>query len=180
MSYVKPAVARHITDYFNNQRTITILSQKQWFQLPFLIFWLMSWTFGELAVINDIGLHKLSGEGLFFLIWAAVWTAGGALALLTVLWILLGRETIGVDGRTLNHRRQILGFSWTKRYDTARICNLRAASPLLPRFRQWPGWRSYAVVAFDYGDQTIRIGNSIATAEAQQIIRTLHAQCNAL
>lgn len=180
MSYVKPAAARHITNYFNNQRTIPILSHKQWFQLPFLIFWLMIWTIGELAVVNDIGVHKLSGESLFLLIWAAVWTAGGILALLTVLWILLGREMIVVDGRCLNHRRQILGFSWTKRYDTARIGNLQTASPLLPRFRRWPGWRSYGVIAFDYDDQTIRIGNSIAGVEAQQIIRTLRAQCNAL
>lgn len=180
MSYVKPAVARHTTDYFNNQLTITIPSHKQWLQLPFLVFWLMGWTLGETAAINDIARQGVRGEGLFLLIWIAAWTVGGALALLTLLWILLGRETIGVDGRCLNHQRQILGLSWTKRYDIARIRKLRAASPSLPRSRQWPGWRNYGVIAFDYGSQTIRIGNSIAPAEAQQIIRTLRYQCHTL
>ncbi len=173
MSYVKPAVARHTTDYFSNQLTITIHSHKQWLQLPFLIFWLMGWTLGETAAINDIAHQGMSGEGLFLLIWIAAWTVGGALALLTLLWILLGCETIAVNGRFLIHRRQILGVGLTKQYEIAHIRDLRPALQPLSRSRQWPRWGIYSVIAFDYGAKTVRIGNSIDEAEAKQIVRTL-------
>ncbi len=174
MTYVKPAVARHTADYFGNQLTITIPSHKQWVQLPFLIFWLMGWTFGELAALNDIFQHGFNGGGLFLFVWITFWTMGGVMALLTVLWILFGREIIVVDGRqSFTHRREILGLGWSKTYDPTRIQDLRTAPPSLPRSRQWPGWQNYGVIAFDYGAKTIRIGNSLEEAEAKQIIRTL-------
>ncbi|MCP4429278.1 MAG: hypothetical protein GY803_32745 [Chloroflexi bacterium] len=174
MSYVKPAAARHTAIDFGDQLAIAIPSRKQWFQLPFLIFWLMGWTFGELAALNDIAQRGLNGSGLFLLVWVTFWTIGGAMALLTLLWILLGREMIIMDGRlTLTHRREILGVGRSKNYDLSLIQDLRTVTLSLPRPRQWPGWQNYGVIAFDYGAKTIRIGNSLDEAEAKQIIRVL-------
>ncbi len=174
MSYVKPVAVRHTADFFGNQLTIVIPSHKQWLQLPFLIFWLMAWTFGELAGLNDIARHGLNGGGLFLLVWITFWTIGGGTAVLTILWILFGREIIVINGRhTLTHRREILGIGWSKQYDLSLIQDVRTVTLSLPRSRQWPGWQNYGVIAFDYGAKTIRIGNSLDEAEAKQIIHVL-------
>ncbi len=174
MSTINSISTRHATNYFGQQLIITIPSHKQWLQLPFLILWLMGWTFGELATINDITKHGLNNSSIILLMWIIIWTIGGVTALLSVFWIIFGHEIITVDEhKSLTHHRKILGFGQSKGYDLSLIQDLRAAPSTIPNSRQWPGWQNYNVITFEYDTQTIRIGNSLDDEEARQIIHTL-------
>ena len=179
MATITPAAARHTTNLLGQELTINIPSHKQWLHLPFLTFWLIGWTFGELAAINELVTNRTNAVDLFLLVWITLWTIGGATAWLTILWIIFGREIITTDGQQiLTHRREILGVGQSKEYDLSFVSDLRAAPALLRSANQWRrpafGWQNFNTIAFDYGAKTIRIGNSLDEAEAKQIIRTLH------
>ena len=179
MATITPASARHTANLLGQELTINIPSHKQWLQLPFLAFWLMIWTFGELAAINGLATNGIKADSLFTLVWVVLWTIAGATSWITIFWIIFGREIITTNGqKTFTHRWEILGIGQSKEYDIAFVSDLRATSAHLrnirPKRRSALGWQDFNAIAFDYGSKTICIGNSLDEAEAKQIIRTLH------
>lgn len=88
MTLLQPPAGRaSIRDEPNGLR-IVIPSQKNWFAILFIAFWLCGWAFGEHFAIGQIR----EGKGSLFMIgWLGAWTVGGAWAIYTWLWMVLGR-----------------------------------------------------------------------------------------
>ncbi|MEJ2746364.1 MAG: hypothetical protein P8183_00355 [Anaerolineae bacterium] len=145
-SFITPVLA-----HAGRETIIPIPNHKQWLHFPILIYGLMGWMFGELATVNELNHQGLkNGHGLF-LTWAILWTVGGVLALLDLLWQLVGRQDLVVDPTFLTYRRSLWVLGWTKRYELTRIHNIR----LLPRSQMG---RRISTLVFDYAGQTIQFG----------------------
>lgn len=175
---IKPYSERHTTDDLFDSLRITISSKKQWFQILFIGFWLVGWASGELfaarVLIDGIGF---GGIDLFIIAWLGMWTIGGGFALYTLLWQLLGRETILVSSSGVTTSRSILGLSlFHKKYASKYIKDLRVSASISSNYIY--GWsrssRFYGLggglIAFDYGAKTMTFGIGIDEAEAKQIL----------
>jgi hypothetical protein len=174
---IKPFAARHTTDDLGDMLKITIPSQKQWFQILFIGFWLVGWAFGEVTVLRSlISGNGFGGPSLFMIAWLGGWTIGGGYAIYILFWQLVGNEIIQVSNYAITTSRSILGFGFPKEYSSEYIKTLRVSSS--PSSNDMFGWsrasRFYGVggglLAFDYGSKTVKFGAGIDEAEAKQIL----------
>ncbi len=152
-----------------------------WYARLFLTVWLVGWiTFGFL--VSSWLLRGLPGvlRPIVIVVWAGAALGFGSLC----LWNWLGREVLRVHGPSLAVQKRVLGFGPTRRFDLARIRNLRVdvqptARPLIftaqgadySMFRVW-NWVGGSV-AFEYADHTQRFGINLGEAEAQGIVARL-------
>lgn len=182
MSTILPKAARHQARFTGESLLITIPSRKQWLLVPFLAVWLLFWAFAWLQVVSALfkfPLH-LIGPALFqfgfMAFWLIFWSAGGVFALTTLLWLLVGVETIEVDPRHFHIRRQILGFGRSKRFKLEFVRDLR-----ISQTATWFDgqtyfnsiWRFEGPLTIDYGAKTYRCGSGVDEAEARQIIKLI-------
>jgi hypothetical protein len=174
---IKPFAARHTTDDLGDMLKITIPSQKQWFQMLFLGFWLVSWALGEIAALGGLlSGNGFGGPSLFLIAWLGIWTIGGGFAIYTLLWQLVGNEIIQISDYAIRTSRSILGFGFPKEYSSEYIKALRvSASPSSNDvFGRSRASRFYGLggglLAFDYGAKTVQFGAGIDEAEAKQIL----------
>jgi hypothetical protein len=94
--------------------------------LVFLLFWLVGWTFG--GVVAWLAVPKLgAGGAAFVLFWLCGWFFGECSAICAIAWMLFGHLSLAVTGDELEVRRQLAGFSWLKRYETAHIQEIGVA-----------------------------------------------------
>ncbi len=175
---VKPFSARHTTDDLLDSLKITIPSQKQWFQILFMGFWLIGWAFGEVTVVGSLLSGKgFGGPSLFMIAWLGGWTIGGGYAIYILFWQLAGNEIIEVSNSGITTSRSILGFGlFPKEYSSEYIKALRISASV--NANDVFGWsrasRFYGIgggiIAFDYGAKTVNFGAGIDEAEAKQIL----------
>ena len=175
---IKPYSARHATEDTVDSFRITIPSQKQWFQILFIGFWLVGWAFGEFTVAGSLISGKgFGGASLFMIAWLGGWTIGGGYAMYILFWQLLGSEIIHVSNSGITTSRSILGFGlFPKEYSSEHIKALRVSASVSTN--DMFGWsrasRFYGmgsgIIAFDYGARTVNFGTGIDEAEAKQIL----------
>lgn len=163
LSFMIPALFQRSTSNAGSKLIIPIPRHKQWLHLPILIYWLMGWTFGELAAVNELNRQSYSSKNHLFLAWAILWTAGGVYGLFDLLWQLWGRQTLTIDAACLIHRRRLFGLSWANRYELARIHNIRIMD------QPQPGRFSSSSIAFDYDAKTVRFDPDMDEWEVKQI-----------
>jgi hypothetical protein len=149
---------------------VTVPSPRNLFGLLFLPVWLVGWAFGEISALRALSSGRGEGPGSFLFVWLAFWSLGGAWALLTFLRMLLGKERLELDGEVIRVQHELFGIGRSKEYELRHVQALRVANA-----GQVPvGWRGFApghgAIAFDYGAQTVRIGDGLDEAEAKQII----------
>lgn len=174
---IKPYPARHTTEDMGNALQITIPSKKQWFQIVFLCLWLIGWLFGEMMVAGILLAGNRSGAPVpFLIVWLLGWTAGGAFSVYLLSWQLFGKEIIQVSVQSLIAERVVLGVGFPKEYSAEHVRALRVSA--LANIQMMSRWSrngqfyglSGGWIAFDYGAKTIRFGNGVDEAEAQQIL----------
>lgn len=173
MSRVRPTPSRIQVVHEAGRLLVTIPTARSWVAVPFLTLWLCGWAMGEGFAIRQILSGRTPGPAQAFLaVWLLGWTVGGGAALLALLWNLVGREVITVDGRTLAVRRVIGTFGPSREYDLASITNLRAepgpfgglrATSSLPTSR-------FGAIAFDYGARTHRFGVALEGEDVTKLI----------
>jgi hypothetical protein len=198
MPIVQPPHERHFIRDEGSSLTVIIPSNKNYFTMFFLGIWLVGWTFGEVMVggIVIAGILKLlsgtseismsglagiaGGGGLFMLVWLTFWTIGGAFAIYTFLWQLVGKEIVEISYEAIKIQRAVAGFGRKKEYLASYIKDLRV-SPLAAD-SNYPFGRSRASsfyglsggpLAFDYGAKTFRFGSGVDEAEAKQILEKI-------
>jgi hypothetical protein len=98
---------------------------------------------------------------------------GGMLALAVlfafpILWQLLGSEIIDITAGELRVKRALLGLGTSKKYTLAQVRNLRMEVPYSPK--------TYGLLAFEYGAQTVHFAGSITPAEAMQLVETIRVR----
>lgn len=171
--FVPVASARSTVTSIPGGIEVSIPSPRNYFIVAFIAIWCCGWVFGEVTVAGEL-LHPSEKAPIAFLtLWFAAWTIGGCFAVLTLLWLLVGRERVTIAGDALAIRREACGLGWTRRYELASARNLRVSDGApydLPLAMRDPyGWRS-GPFAFDYGARTIKFGAGLDVAEARTVL----------
>jgi len=181
-----PARPRYQVTERVGEISFTIPSRRYWFVILFLSFWLCGWAVGEVMVASGLVLGAMGGlgdeaaglgAGAFLLIWLTFWTIGGLAALYFLLWQLVGREIITIDGLVLRIQRGLPFWMRTREYRLEDVKDLRMppAVPLPWPFgaqqaSAWPMSAQAGWLAFDYGAKTIRFGLGLEEAEAKMLL----------
>lgn len=140
------------------------------------------WAVGEVA-----GFRHLLGDSenkLGLILWLALWTLGGVVAVYALLWQLTGKEIIELNSTRLRQRKQILLFSTDKEFAVAAISNMRLAPPQ-PKYSRGkyvvssPLTRTGAI-AFDVGRDTHHLGQGLDETEARFVLEELCKQVKSL
>jgi len=155
---------------------VNVKAQKNWALILFLPVWLSFWTFGGITALTV--LINGSNRDPFIVFWLCGWAVGETLALLILLWTLVGQETISIERGVFSHKREIFGRGITRIYPMHELFNLRASGPFGK-----PGMfsRSYdrygltgGTVTVDtrYGD-SCRFGINLEEDDAQLLVNIL-------
>ncbi len=161
---------------------IVIPSKRNWFPMLFLSAWLCGWFFGEVSVWTELlggGERSKGGPQLFLIVWLTLWTVGGAMAFLLVLWQIAGAERVVLGPSVLTIKREIFGAGPSQGYEIATIRNLRVAAQSYNPFDARASLQFWGigggVIGFDHGAATIRFGASIQEAEAASIVQRIQS-----
>jgi hypothetical protein len=174
MAKITPSASRvTVTDGPGGLRLL-IPAKRNWFLILFMGFWLCMWALGEVMVPTQFLNGEIPGMAVIFLLaWFGAWTVGGAFAIYSWLWNLMGREIITVHGRALTTRRDIGGYGFDKEYDLSQVRDLRVSglgsnpSDFSANLQFWG--LGGGLVVFDYGAKTYRFGVGLDEAEAKLV-----------
>lgn len=162
---------------------VVIPARPRWFAVVFLCVWLLGWAMGELAAVRALffGGEASGGSTLFLGCWLIGWTVGGALALYSLLWLLVGQERITLAHDALVVRKVVFGLGPAKRFDLMQVANLRVAAGESAGANRTGGLQLPTVggngaIAFDDGSRTVRFGLDLDEAEAAWIVAQLSAR----
>jgi len=154
---------------------ITIPARKNWFAIPFLLFWLIGWLFGEVTVTAELLANNPNTPDLFLVVWLLMWTMGGGFAIVALFWMLAGKHIITQLPGFLRVENKVFGWGTQKDYDISKIRNFRPLNLTKSSLFSF-GWNmelwgfGKGHIAFDYGMKTIKIAPFIDEPEAQYII----------
>ena len=124
----------------------------------------------------------LTGDGahtfnLFLIAWLGAWTVGGGVAGFLWLWMVFGKERIGLRRDALTTKKDILGFGRVREYDLLHVSHLRVAPITFNPFDFSAALQLWGLgggpIAFDYGAKTFRCGASIDEPEARDVVKRL-------
>lgn len=174
--HIEPALPRFQLSYTGDGTRVLIPARRNWFILLFLCAWMGGWVMGETSALAQLAHGGDAGSGGFLYVWLALWTAGGAFALLSILWQLCGQEVLSVSDGTLTYRVEIAGLGRSRSYATSQITRLRTTEfdcsvfgnqgvAKLPFFGPMTG-----PLVFDHGSSTIRLAPSLDEAEARLLL----------
>ena len=179
MRTVEPAKPRATVSETPEGLRIVVPARRHLLPLLFLPLWLCAWAAGLLAVSATLLFGSGAGgpPQLFMLVWLAGWTAGGLFALYQLLWMLVGREIVTVEGSVLAQQRKLFGWARGQRFDLRQVRDLRVGPAPFDPWSGSAGWRYWGVgngtIAFDYGARTYRFADSLDEAEAKAIVQTI-------
>jgi hypothetical protein len=162
---------------------VVIPARPRWFAVVFLCVWLLGWAMGELAAVRALFFSgdASGGSTLFLGYWCIGWTVGGALALYSLLWLLVGQERVTLAHDAIVVRKVVFGLGPMKRFDLMRVANLRVATIVeggtdRTNGLQLPTVGKNGAIAFDDGGRTVRFGLDLEEAEAAWIVAQLSAR----
>lgn len=151
---------------------LVIPARIQWFVTIFLVAWLGGWAIGEGSVLRQL-LHPGSEHpfSVGLALWLIGWTVGGVGAVAALLWMLVGEERVLLRPDALVIHKNVLGIGRKRKYNLASISRLRVTGSDSSAERGSSGGSGW--IAFDYGAQTIRFGQSVDAAEAFMLLKAL-------
>ncbi|MDP4093625.1 MAG: hypothetical protein Q8920_09720 [Bacillota bacterium] len=177
MTLVNPGKGRALIENSAESIKITIPAKKKIFTIVVLSLWLLVWLAAEVGVTSQLIFQGPGIEVAFFIFWLVLWTAGGVLALLILLWNLCGKEIIETKGDIFKIERRILRFSISREYLIKDMNNFRFRSSGTNLFSVRAGLEFWGFgagnIVFDYGMKTIRFAQSIDEAEVNFLIKTI-------
>lgn len=156
---------------------ITLPARRHWVLILFLSFWMCGWLAGEVSAARALLQPKTPLFGKIFLtVWLTGWTFGGLTAGAILLWSLAGRERIAVNALELVLAAEVFGRGWRRRFETAKIRDLRflgeeAAPTESVRGRRVP--KKPGLLGFDHEGKTVRFCSAENTADALRVLETL-------
>ena len=153
-----------------------IRARKNWFAIPFLLFWLVMWTIGgATALITFLSEHEP-----FLAVWLVFWALAWVLVSAQLAFMLTGSEFVRCVGGDLEIGFRSAIFRKTRRYQGSAISKLGASESSIP-FGRWAGgmqggpmsmlgWGRFGSIRFDYGARTIFAAAGLDSAEGQMIV----------
>ena len=167
MAKIEPSKPRaQISDDRGGVR-IVIPAKRRWPQILGLLVFLVAWIYGIISITRQHSNQEMPSN-----VSIAVMIVFSGLVFYTLLWHLVGKEIVTVDGQWLKTRREIGRWGRTHEYMLAQIRDLRASQGHeQPRFSS--GMSGGTSIAFDYGAKTYRFAVELDEAEAKEIVRTI-------
>lgn len=178
MTVIEPGKMRSRIEEKEGTLEITIPSKKQIFVCLFLPCWLVGWFFGEMHGIETLRDPSTETSARQFMyVWLTGWTIGGTVAILSLMWMLLGKEVIQVNRQFITIKKNIFGLGKLKQYQSSHIKDIRIL-PTVKNDQYTENNLSFwgvtgGNIAFDYGHNTHRFGGGIDEAEAKEILRRI-------
>lgn len=158
-------------------------SRKNFLLMGVLSLLLALWAGGVMIVVSALLRGEIKEVGffvVFFLFaWLAGWSLGGGLALYGLLWMACGKEVIVATPEGLTITRTIRGYQRLRRYEVAKIRNLRLVEPgqgvtdFLLSLR--PFGLGNGLLTFDCGATVVTFAEGIDRAQAPQVLDELRA-----
>jgi hypothetical protein len=139
--------------------------RRSWGTLVFLTVWLLGWTAGGLFAAAQLPTAS-SGEAAFLLFWLCGWVLGECTVVGVISWRLFGRESLAVTREELEVRRCIGRFASVKRYDAARVRDIKAAR--VPHDQDQSSRKDYCL-EISYDDETVRVAEGMGEREAEYV-----------
>ena len=178
MAKTQPSASRILITDTSKDLRIVIPCGRSLFIILFLGFWICCWAVAEVMVPAQFLNGDAPSENMsLMVVWLAVWTIGGMVAIYAWLWQMMGKEIVTVHGQTCTTRRDIGGFGFNKEYDLGQISNLRTEpvgfSPLSVSSALQLWGIGGGVIAFDYGARTYRLGAGLDDTEANQAVTAI-------
>jgi hypothetical protein len=154
-----------------------ILAKRDWGSLIFVPVWLIFWTFGGLTAMKWVIHPGPSTPRAFISLWLVGWLLGEVWAIYSWLWAAFGKEIVTIKEGSLNVRRDVLGYGWTRSFPIGSVGNLRA-SGVFPADSYWANLLiqmrlSGGTVGFDSQGRTQKFGIQLTESEAQEVVREL-------
>lgn len=153
---------------------VSMPPRRHWFIVGFLLVWLCGWAAGEAGVMAMLISGKTAGAPTRLLAaWLALWSVGGGLAVIYLLWVFWGREVVIFRQNRLVLVRKMGRFETRTEYDLARVRNFRCAAwtyhsnDVLGKMGRFAG---SGTLIFDYGSTSCRFGAGLAEAEAHELV----------
>lgn len=150
---------------------VRVAAPRSWTMIVFLLFWMVGWAGGEVAVGTALfsGEIRTSAYG-FLAAWLLVWTLGGAAGVIGLLWAFAGHELLAVQGGTLTLRRAAGPLGKTQAFPLSDVRDLRYVPPTSGdrKTRAAPG-----ALAFEHGGRTVRFGTYLGAGDARAVVDAL-------
>ncbi len=189
MDYEPVGKRRSKVNQLGDRIEIIIPSKKRIFSTVFIGFWLIAWLFGMVMVttvlfgdylglnVNQVNNSTPQQSNAFLIFWLCGWTVGGAIAIYTFLWLIVGKERIVIASDGIAISKEVLFFKRTKKYDLNNCRNLKLSfdrgkaglfSSMAHPMEYWQG--GSGIITFDYGAKDVKFGIGMDEAEANMII----------
>jgi len=138
--------------------------------IAFLLFWMIGFAGGEVAVIRTLAVGEIRPTAYGFVaLWFLLWTAGGLAGVLGLLWAFAGKEILAVEGTALTLRRAAGPIGRTQTFPLAELANLRYLAPAASGAgRGGPG-----ALAFDHRGRTVQFGTFLAPSDGRRVLDAL-------
>jgi hypothetical protein len=174
MSYVPLGEARFAIAPTVDGEVLTISAVRNVFVMLFMSAWLAAWTVGGFEAIGALFVHFHP----FLLFWLMGWALGWLAVSTTLAWMFAGKQTLRIVGDDLEVVLQVFGFDWRNVYQGREIQHLGVAPVDqwgMRRGPQMPFGISGAsgAVHFTYGARTRYLAAGMDQAEAAQIVAWL-------
>ena len=141
--------------------------------IVFLVFWMVGWAGGEVAVIRTLSSAEIRPSAYGFVaLWLVLWTAGGLAGVLGLLWAFAGHEVVQAGGGALTLRRAAGPVGRTQTFPLAEVTNLRYLPPAA-RGRGQGGRAGPGALAFDHRGKPVQFGTYLDPAGGRSVIDAL-------
>jgi hypothetical protein len=136
--------------------------------IGFLFLFLPLWTFGGIVVIRELILgHASWGERPFLLFWLCGWAAAEGMVVVSLAWLLWGRELLIVTPDQFEVRQRIGHFARTKLYDAPLVQTVEAAR--VPYDEEEGLDRRDFCLRFVNEDKSVDVGEGMTEQEAEDV-----------
>ena len=156
---------------------IVIPAKRNLLVIVLLGAWLVVWFLGETTALAEAVKGGIGRMPPILVFWLLLWTAGGLAVLYIWLWALAGKERILVGASTLRMKRDILGFGRTRAYELRKIDRLQVVPQAVGSQNRDIAFRFSGLVGgaieFEYERRAIRFGFSLDEAEARTVVERM-------
>ncbi len=165
---------------------IIFYPEKRWFSVIFLCVWIMGWAVAEIIVIDqlinqekifDINFSTENDSNLFLFVWVIIWTYGGIMAIISLLWEVSGEQYVYINRRNLKIEKRLGFISKTKVFDLDKINGLmitqKTKNSKTQEFYRSSFFRQVGYIGFYYKGKKIRFGLDIKKEEAGDILNKI-------
>ena len=166
--------------------SVSIPSRKHILLLGGTFLWLLGWVWAYFMIFYEgqFGREIFSTDGflpvsIFMIIWLTLWTAGGLVAIFSLIWGLFGREEFTLIGQEVHYKKHIGGIGKNRILHASDLRNFRFNPHAADWHRRRNPFHVMGVtdgkIKFDYGMKTYSMGMGVDDADANHIITEIEA-----